>query len=81
MLLTEETFDNDARTSSSSFSSSSLVFLFLSTRLLGDQAVSVQSDSIFLLKPPKLSIPLLYSLDLIVVLLALLRFSLNKFKD
>ena len=44
---------------------------------------SVQFDSIFLLKPPKLSFPLLFSLGLIIImfyLLALLRFSLIKLK-
>ena len=45
---------------------------------------SVQSDSILLLKPPKLLFPLLFSPGLIVVmlsLLALLRFSLIQFKE
>ena len=45
---------------------------------------SVQSDSIFLFKPPKLSFPHLFSPGLITVmlsLLALLRFSLMKFKE
>ena len=45
---------------------------------------SVQSDSIFLLKPPKLSFPLLFSPGLITImlsLLALLRFSLIQFKE
>ena len=44
---------------------------------------SVQSDTIFLLKPPTLSFPLMFSPGLITVmlsLLALLRFSLIKFK-
>ena len=45
---------------------------------------SVQSGSIFSLKTPKLSFPLLFSLGLIIVmlsLLALLRFSLITFKE
>ena len=45
---------------------------------------SVQSASIFSLKPPKLSFPLLFSLGLITVMLSLLtrlRFSLIKFKE
>ena len=45
---------------------------------------SVQSGSIFSLKPPKLSFPLLFSLGLITVMLSLLtrfRFSLIKFKE
>ena len=45
---------------------------------------SVQSDTIFLLKPPTLSFPLMFPPGLITVtlsLLALLRFSLIKFKE
>ena len=45
---------------------------------------SVQSDSIFLLKLPELSFPLLFSLGLIIALLALLaflRFSLIKSRE